>query len=271
MFTPFYNNSIRNLVVAFGSLFNDITIIRKNPNGTTKEQIKVPIAYGPKEKFLRLLDEKSPEDKTEVAITLPRLGFEMIGFTYDATRMRNKISRRFLSETSAVTGTSYDYAEVPYDFSFTLSAMVSTMDDGLQILEQVLPYFTPEFTVTINMTSLHQAIDVPIQLTGVVFTDDYDGSFETRRNISIEMSFVAKSYVYGPQKTIKIIKTVDASFLHIEAFTSTGGLSGTTGSVSIVQTGVTGPYGSDSNITNYTANTTKWISGASLDSSGTTY
>jgi len=272
MFTTFYHNSVRNVVIAFGSLFNDIYVTRKNADGSTKEKVKIPIAYGPKEKFIRRIYEGSSiSDGVKVEMTLPRLGFELTSMDYDAQRKRNTLSKRFLSDSTGVSSTSFDYAEVPYNFSFRLSAFVRHMDDGLQIVEQILPYFTPEFNVTINMNSLHQSIDVPIILQSSSITEDYEGDFDTRRNINFDFEFIAKSYVYGPVKTSKIIKTVNNTFWDVEAFTGSGGLSGATGALSTIQTYVTGPSGASSSIDDYSSDNIKWVFGASMDHAGNTY
>ena len=246
MFTTFYHNSVRNLVVAFGSLFNDIEVDRKNADGTTKERVKVPIAYGPKEKFLRRITEPSSiSDDIKTQITLPRLGFEITGMDYDP--------------------------EVPYNFTFQLSAMVRHMDDGLQITEQILPYFTPEFNVSLNFNSLHTKVDVPIILQSSTIVEDYEGDFDSRRSIQFDFSFLAKSYVYGPVKTSKIIREVDIKFLDTEDFTTTGGVSGATAALSRVITTVTGPSGSSSGINNYSSESTTFVQGASMDVAGVTY
>lgn len=273
MFTTFYHNSVRNIVIAFGSLFNDIYVTRKNADGTTKEQIKVPISYGPSEKFIRRISESSSiTDDAKVSITLPRLGFELTSMDYDGQRKRNTMSKRNLIADTGVTIVSFDYAEVPYNFSFRLSALVRHMDDGLQIVEQILPYFTPEFNVTINMNSLHSKIDVPVILQSTAITEDYEGDFDARRNLQFDFEFVAKSYVYGPVKTSKIIKTVDATIWDSEDFTGSGdGLSGATGALSMLETFVTGPSGSASAIDDYSSDTLTWVFGASMDYAGNTY
>jgi len=273
MFTTFYHNSVRNLVVAFGSLFNDIEVDRKNADGTTKERVKVPIAYGPKEKFLRRITEPSSiSDDIKTQITLPRLGFEITGMDYDPGRKRNTMNRYHV--TSGVTAgqkLSYDYSEVPYNFTFQLSAMVRHMDDGLQITEQILPYFTPEFNVSLNFNSLHTKVDVPIILQSSTIVEDYEGDFDSRRSIQFDFSFLAKSYVYGPVKTSKIIREVDIKFLDTEDFTTTGGVSGATAALSRVITTVTGPSGSSSGINNYSSESTTFVQGASMDVAGVTY
>tara|TARA_Y100000310_G_scaffold89331_1_gene86436 strand:+ start:1609 stop:2439 length:831 start_codon:yes stop_codon:yes gene_type:complete len=272
MFTTFYHNSVRNIVIGFGSLFNDIYVTRKNADGSTKEKVKVPIAYGPKEKFIRRIYEGSSiSDGVKVEMTLPRIGFELVSMDYDAQRKRNTMSKRFLGDSTGVESTSFDYAEVPYNFTFRLSAFVRHMDDGLQIVEQILPYFTPEFNVTINMNSLHQSVDVPVILQSSSITEDYEGDFDTRRSINFDFDFVAKSYVYGPIKTSKIIKTVNTTFWDIEDFTGSGGLSGATGALSTIQTYVTGPSGASSAIDDYSSDNIKWVFGASMDHAGNTY
>ena len=272
MFTTFYHNSVRNLVVGFGSLFNDIHVDRKNANGTTKERVKVPIAYGPKEKFIRRISEQSSiSDDIKTEITLPRLGFEITGMDYDPGRKRNTMNRYHV--TTGVTAgqkLSYDYSEVPYNFTFQLSALVRHMDDGLQITEQILPYFTPEFNVSMNMNSLHTKVDVPIILQSTSVNEDYEGDFDSRRNISFDFTFVAKSFVYGPVKTSKIIREVDVTFWDSENFTSTGP-TGATASLSRLITTVTGPSGSTSGIDNYSSEHKTYVQGASLGYAGNTY
>ncbi len=272
MFDTFYHNSVRNLVVAFGSMFNDIYITRKNADGSTKEQIKVPISYGPKEKFLRRIYERSSiSDGPKVEITLPRLAFEITGIDYDSQRKRNTMNK-YHTTTGVTAGQdiSYDYAEVPYNFSFQLSAMVRHMDDALQITEQILPYFTPEFNISLNMTSLHTKVDVPVILQSSVLNEDYEGDFDTRRSIITDFNFIAKSYVYGPVKTSKVIRTTDVSFWNSEDFSSSGP-SGSSAAMSTIQTYITGPSGSSSGIDNYTTFNEIWVQGSSMDYAGNTY
>ena len=151
MFTHFYHSSVRKLVIAFGSLFNDIHISRKNPDGSEKERIRIPLSYGPKEKFLRRLNERSSLDgSANVEVTLPMMGFEITSITYDPSRKRNTLSKKTQRSQTSPEQIKYSYAEVPYNFDFTLSILVRNMDDGLQIVEQILPYFTPEFNVSMN-------------------------------------------------------------------------------------------------------------------------
>ena len=207
MFSQFYNEAIRKLVIGFGSLFNDIQIVRKNSDGTTKETIRVPLSYGPKEKFIRRIQESSSiSDDTKTQITLPRLGFEITGFAYDPIRISNKLRITSLASTDGLVS-QYNYSEVPYNISFGLYAFTRNQNDNLQIIEQILPFFKPEFIVTFKMNSLNSNVDIPISLNGVSTTEEYEGAFDTRRNITSTFDFTAKSYVYGPAKTNKVILT----------------------------------------------------------------
>ena len=237
MFTPFYNESLRKLVIAFGSLFNEIKVTRDNG-----DQIRVPLAYGAKEKFIRRIEESSSitDDVRDVGITLPRLGFDITGFSYDPSRKGNKLRKRMMRDS--VSGASHSFSEVPYNVSFSLFSFTRTMDDNLQIMEQILPYFTPEFNVSINMNRLNQSVDVPIVLGGVQTTEDYEGDFSGRRTIITSFDFTAKSYIFNRIKTGKIIlqSTVDIFGSHEKFFadtdetqdlriTATGSFEGATG------------------------------------------
>ena len=255
---------------------DDIYVTRKNADGTIKEKIRVPISYGPKEKFLRRLDEPSSiSDGVKVGFTLPRIGFELTSMDYDSPRKKNTMNRHHtVTGVTAGSPISYDYAEVPYNFSFRLSAFVRHMDDGLQIVEQILPYFTPEFNVTVNLTSLHQKVDIPVILQSTSINEDYEGDFDTRRNITFDFEFLTKSYVYGPVKTSKIIREVDVVFWDSENFLSSasgGGPTGATGSLVRLETSITGPSGASSGIDDYSGETEKWVHGMSLDYAGNTY
>jgi len=204
MFTQFYNESIRRIVIGFGSLFNDIRVVRKNADGTTKETIRIPLSYGPKEKFIRRIKETSSISDDSKVITLPQIGFDITGIVYDPARKTNKLRKRKADTTDGLTY-SYNYNEVPYNITFGLYAFTRNHDDNLQIIEQILPYFTPEFIVSLKINSINDKIDVPITLNGVSTIEEYEGDFDTRRNITSSLDFTAKTYVYGPAKTGKII------------------------------------------------------------------
>ena len=205
MFTQFYNEAIRKTVIGFGSLFNDIRVIRKNPDGTTKETIRVPLSYGPKEKFIRRIQESSSiSDTSKVQVTLPRIGFDITGYSYDPSRKTNKLRKRALYTDDGINY-NYNYNEVPYLVTFGLYVFTRNQDDNLQIIEQILPYFSPEFVVAFNMNDINQSVDVPIVLNGLSTIEDYEGDFDTRRNITSSFDFTAKTYMYGPAKTGKVI------------------------------------------------------------------
>ena len=206
MFSTYYNAAVRKLVIGFGSLFDNITIERLNSSKEQVDRIRVPLAYGPSEKFLMRLDNLSSinEDQTKPQITLPRMSFEITAISYDSNRAKNRLNRTSsaISEDGNVT---FAYSEVPYNITFSLYAMVRNMDDGFQIMEQILPMFSPDFNIRINFTDLFQKVDVPIILNDVTLAEDYDGDFETRRNILLTFDFTAKTYMYGPKRTSKII------------------------------------------------------------------
>jgi hypothetical protein len=191
-----YHEIIRKTVVSFGTLFNNIEIRRTSGNKT--ETMKVPLAYGPRQKFLaRLKATGDLTKKDQVQITLPRIFFEINGISYDATRK--------LSPTQIIRHTSQDGTEkksfmpVPYNISFELGILAKNQDDGLQILEQILPYFQPSFNITMNLVSeIGEKRDFPVTLTSVDYSDDYEGDFDTRRTLIYTLQFVCKTYLYGP-------------------------------------------------------------------------
>ena len=210
----FYNESLRKCIIAFGSLFNDIYITRKNASGTDSQSMKVPLAYGPKQKFMVRLDA-DPNLDQKVAITLPRIGFEIAGFDYDSSRKLNRIiKRKKVANTSdkALKAMSTQYSPVPYNLTFELFVMTKNSDDGIQIVEQILPFFQPEYTVTINAVPEMDVVrDVPIVLNNIGYEDTYTGSFTERRAIIYTLNFTAKAYVYGPVTTSKPITKAEAT------------------------------------------------------------
>jgi hypothetical protein len=260
VFEVFYNQAIRKMTVAFGSLFNNVYVQRLDSSGAETSRIRVPLGYGPKEKYIRRLREASTlGDSRDVEITLPRMSFEMSSALYDPSRKKNTLQQRFISHSNN-NKVFNNYTEVPYDFNFSVSAMVKFMEDGLCILEQVLPYFTPEFTITVNISDINQKIDIPVILNSVEINEDYEGDFESRRMIIIDLDFTAKSYVYGPTKTSGIIqKAITTIFEPSDGFYYEGGsagVSGTEGAKSKVTVGVTGPSGASSGVDNFTGYTT---------------
>ena len=206
----FYHETMRKIVVSFGTLFNNIQIVRKNSAGTIVQSMKVPLAYGPQQKFLARLNT-DPSLASKVAVTLPRLGFEMTGITYDPTRKLNRVQkfRKVKSSTDDSNKLDTQYMPVPYNINFTLYAMAKNSDDALQIVEQILPYFQPDYTLTINdMADMGIKRDVPIILNDVSYEDNYQGDFTERRAIIYTLSFTSKFYLYGPVTSSSVIKTV---------------------------------------------------------------
>ena len=201
-----YNEIFRKTVIAFGTLFNNIEI--KRTEGSRTEVMKVPLAYGPKDKFLaRLRQVGDLTTKDAVQITLPRISFEISGFAYDATR---KVSpTQVIRYTGSDSKTRKSFMPVPYNVDFELAIMAKNQDDGLQILEQILPFFQPMFNITLNLQeAIGETKDFPVTLNSVVYEDDYEGDYTTRRTLIYTLSFSAKTYVYGPVSDVtdKLIK-----------------------------------------------------------------
>ena len=205
----FYHETMRKVVVAFGTIFNNINIVRTNSSGATVQSMKVPLAYGPKQKFLTRLRE-DPNLSKKVALTLPRIGFEISGISYDPSRKLNSVQKIKKTNDSTDGKTlSSQFMPVPYNMDFELVVMAKQSDDALQIVEQILPFFQPDYTITLNdNSSMGTTRDVPIILSNVTYADEYEGSFEDRRVITYTLSFTAKFYLYGPVTDQKVIKSV---------------------------------------------------------------
>ena len=206
----FYNESMRRMTIGFGQIFNNIQIKRKNDAGKVIQTIRVPLAYGPKEKFLVRLDQQSSLNNREFAITLPRMGFEISSIAYDPTRKLTRI-QKFKQVKSGKDGKvlDFNYTPVPYNISYNLYSFTASAEAGLQIIEQILPFFQPDFTVTINaIPTLNIKRDIPIILNSVNYEDTYSGDFTTRRAVIYTLNFTAKTYLFGPSTSQKVIKTV---------------------------------------------------------------
>ena len=205
----FYNESTRNVVVAFGTLFNNIQLTKKDNSGNVTQTMKVPLAYGPKQKWLSRLTE-DPNLSKKVAVTLPRIGFEISGLTYDATTKQNKVMKaKKVLDGADNSQLKSGYMPVPYNVDFEMYILAKSSDDALQIVEQILPYFQPEYTVTLReIPELDIIRDVPIILNSISYEDDYEGDFTSRRSIIYTLSFTAKYYLYGPVTSTNVIRTV---------------------------------------------------------------
>jgi|TARA_B110000503_G_C7148516_1_gene414053 hypothetical protein len=205
----FYNESTRNVVVGFGSIFNNIQLAKKDTAGNLTQTLKVPLAYGPKQKWLSRLQE-DPTLTKAVAVTLPRIGFEISGLEYDATRKLNKMIKvKKVADGADKDQLKSGFMPVPYNVNFELFIMSKNSDDALQILEQILPYFQPEYTVTLREAPELDIIrDIPVVLTNIGYEDNYEGDFSNRRAIIYTLTFTAKYYLYGPITSQNIIRSV---------------------------------------------------------------
>ncbi|CAF34159.1 proximal tail sheath stabilization [Synechococcus phage S-PM2] len=203
----FYNEIIRKNIIGFGTLFNNISLVKKDPStGDVLEEEKVPLAYGPKSKFLTRL-EQNPDVDRKIAITLPRLYFEMTGINYDAQRKTSPIQKYRTIIQDDGTQVKEQYVPVPYNIEFELGIIAKSQDDGLQILEQILPYFQPVFNITLNMIpDMNEKRDVAIILNSVQYDDAWDDDFLERRFINWTLSFTSKTYLYGPYDQASVIK-----------------------------------------------------------------
>ena len=206
----FYHETMRNVIVAFGTLFNNIHLVRKNNSGAIIQTMKVPLAYGPRQKWLTRLDADESLD-SKVAITLPRLGFEIQNLAYDPARKLNRVQKfkKVKSSTSDANKMDSQYMPVPYNLNIQLYAMAKQSDDALQMVEQILPYFQPDYTLTIkDMEEMGIARDIPIVLNSINYEDSYRGDYAERRAIMYTLDFTTKFYLYGPVTSSKVIKTV---------------------------------------------------------------
>ena len=193
--TYFYHEIIRKTVIAFGTLFNDVHVRHQDASGKDLNDIKVPISYGPRQKFLARL-EQQPDLNRAVQIELPRMSFEVNNISYDPSRKAG-VTQTF----KAKDGKNYKkvFMPVPYNLGFELNILTKLQDDSLQIIEQVLPFFQPGFTLSIDLAkSIGEKRDVPMVLEDISFTDDYEGNFETRRALIYTLTFTAKTYMFGP-------------------------------------------------------------------------
>lgn len=206
--TQFYHETIRKMVVSFGTIFNNINLVRKDNNGTIIQKMKVPLAYGPKQKFLARLDQDA-DLTSKVAITLPRIGFEIQNMAYDTTRKLNRVQKFKKAKSGTTSQLETQFMPVPYNLDFELFIMAKQSDDALQMIEQIVPYFQPDYTVTINdMADMGIKRDVPIILNSINYEDNYRGDFNERRAIIYTLNFTCKFYLYGPVTSDKVIKQV---------------------------------------------------------------
>ena len=195
--TYFYHEILRKTIIGFGTLFNNMIVKHEDTNGNIVDEKRVPLAYGPAAKFIARL-EQQPDLNKMVAITLPRMSFEMTSIAYDSSRKAG-ITQTFKAVDGSTNKMKKVFLPVPYNIGFELSLLTKLNDDALQVVEQILPFFQPSFSITIDLiSSIGEKRDVPITLTNVTFQDDYEGDFSTRRALIYTFSFVAKTYLYCP-------------------------------------------------------------------------
>ena len=210
----YYHQTIRKYVAVFGTLFNDLNIERTNASGTVTEKIKIPLAYGPKQKWLLAMSDTTASRKV-TATRSPRMGFALTSVDYDPVRKLNTVGKNWAANSSLSTTTTLlsQFNPVPYNFAFDLFILVKNAEDGTQILEQILPYFTPEFTVTVNtIPDMGIKADIPVVLNSSSVADEYEGDLATRRTITWTLSFTLKGYIYPDIKSSSIIKTIEVNF-----------------------------------------------------------
>lgn len=215
MFEYFYHEILRRTVIAFGSLFNEINIKHTNNSGAVTSIIKVPLAYGPTQKFLARL-EQSPDLNKPVQITLPRMSFEFTGLTYDSTRKSTTTQTFTAKSEEDGKETKKTYLPVPYNMQFELSIMSKLNDDALQIIEQILPYFQPAYTMSVELVNIiNEKRDIPVILENITMQDDYEGNFTTRRVLIYTLRFTVKTYLFGPvsSATKDIIKKATIGYI----------------------------------------------------------
>ena len=206
----FYNQSLRKLIVAFGQVFNNVVIQRTNSTGGVTSRIKVPLAYAPKEKFMVRLDQQANLNSREFATSLPRMGFEITGLSYDASRKLTRV-QKYSQVKEGEDGKPKDDNGNHYNIDLQLYLFTATAEDGLQIVEQILPYFQPDYTVTVNMVpNLDIKRDIPIVLGNINYEDSYDGEFTNRRAVIYTINFTAKTYLFGPMNNQGVIKKAQA-------------------------------------------------------------
>lgn len=207
----YYWGTIRKCIVAFGNMFNNVEIDRKNSAGTSVQALRVPLAYAPKQKFLARIDQLPNGEERNVQITLPRMSFELVKIDYDSSR---KLSMTQKNRTVSVSNNivTSQFVPVPYNLTINLYIYVKNSDDGLQIIEQILPYFNPDYNLTIKaVPDMNINHDIPIVLENIDFTDSYDGSFNDRRAIIWTLTFSIKTNFYGPTSKQGVIRRAIAN------------------------------------------------------------
>ena len=208
----FYHATMRKSVAVFGTLFNNLNIVRKSGSNSASSIVKVPLAYGPKQKFLARLDQETGFDQS-VALKLPRMAFEITTLALDPNQKLSKLNTIVETHGSDITKKKTIKHFTSYDIGMSLYIMAKTQDDGLQIMEQIIPYFQPDYTVSIKpVEGFDFKQDVPVILEGVTIQDDYEGDLATRRVLIYQLDFTMKMKFYGPTSDVGLIREINIDF-----------------------------------------------------------
>jgi hypothetical protein len=210
---PFYFSLIRKYVILMGTLVNNIRITRTDKAGNVTALLKVPVTYAPKDKMLARVLQDPSIDRQTATIPLPLISFEMGRMNYDGSRKLNTINKIAVKDATDANKFKYQYNPVPYNIEFKMYIYAKNAEDGTKILEQIIPYFTPDWTTTVNLIpEVEVTMDIPIILNNISYSDNYDGQFKDRRAIIWTLDFLLKGYIYGPVKKGGIIKFVESNF-----------------------------------------------------------
>ena len=210
---PFYFSLLRKYVILVGTLFNNIRITRTDAEGNVTALLKVPITYAPKDKMLARVIQDTALDRPSATIPLPAISFEMGRMSYDGTRKLNTIGKIAVRDSTNANKMKYQYNPVPYNIEFKVYIYAKNAEDGTKIVEQILPFFTPDWTTTVNLIpEMEVTMDIPVTLNNIGYTDSYDGEFKQRRAIIWTLDLVLKGYLYGPVKSSGIIKFINLNF-----------------------------------------------------------
>lgn len=206
--TTFYHGTTKKLIVAFGSVFNNIHVQRKESDGTLLKDIRVPLAYESRKKYLARLIQDSVKNRQ-----VPRMGFIMTGMESDYSRSVNQMNEYRFTQAGDTGKATIMYTPIPYNYNFTLDVYVDYMDDGLQIIEQILPYFQPDFNVVMEeVPQLELKRDIPIELTGLTLGDEFEGDFSEQRIVNWNLDFEVKGWLYPPVREQDVVATVTTNY-----------------------------------------------------------
>lgn len=211
--TPFYFSLIRKYVILVGTLFNNIKITKTDADGDVISLVKVPITYGPKDKMLARVVQDPNIDRQSATLPLPMISFEMGKMSYDGSRKLPTTNKVSVKKDTDLNKFKYQYNPVPYNIEFKVFVYAKNAEDGTKIIEQILPYFTPDWTTTVSLIpEMEINMDIPVILNNIGYSDNYDGSFTERRAIIWELDLLLKGYLYGPVKKGGIIKFINTNF-----------------------------------------------------------